>query len=185
MTTPQEEPNLCLKHHQVAVYHCYDDLDELSWYWYTTDPDDNNPDAPLPDTQQFDVRELPFIGLDTDVWSNHEAIIRHAIETGVIPGQPAVTPTSDPVVIEVQGGAASVISKPPGVEVRIIDRDAQTVGDEQPSDPCEPGDDQPGLETLMGWEWEGGCEAIDGCWVEPDGVCEHGCPSWLLELGLI
>jgi hypothetical protein len=29
------------------------------------------------------------------------------------------------------------------------------------------------------------CEATDGCWVEPDGYCEHGCPSWLLKLGLI
>lgn len=43
----------------------------------------------------------------------------------------------------------------------------------------------PELETLMEWEAEGGCEATDGCWVEPDGVCPHGCRSWLLELGLI
>jgi hypothetical protein len=37
-------------------------------------------------------------------------------------------------------------------------------------------------------EWlddEGGCEATDGCWVEPDGVCEHGHPAWLLRLGLV
>jgi hypothetical protein len=32
---------------------------------------------------------------------------------------------------------------------------------------------------------EGGCEALDGCWVEPDGTCEHGEPSWLLRLGYI
>jgi hypothetical protein len=44
---------------------------------------------------------------------------------------------------------------------------------------------EPSLETLMEWESEGGCEATDGCWVEPDGTCEHGCDSWLLELGLI
>jgi hypothetical protein len=43
----------------------------------------------------------------------------------------------------------------------------------------------PDLETLMEWEAEGGCEATDGCWVEPDGHCEHGHPSWLLALGLI
>lgn len=43
----------------------------------------------------------------------------------------------------------------------------------------------PDLETLLAWEEEGGCEATDGCWVEPDGVCSHGHPSWLLELGLI
>ena len=29
------------------------------------------------------------------------------------------------------------------------------------------------------------CEATDGCTVEPDGICEHGHPSWLLQLGLI
>lgn len=32
---------------------------------------------------------------------------------------------------------------------------------------------------------EGGCEATDGCWVEPDGVCEHGHPSWLIVWGMI
>jgi hypothetical protein len=41
-------------------------------------------------------------------------------------------------------------------------------------------------EQLLGWlEEEAGCEATDGCWVEPDGHCEHGKPSWLLALGLI
>ena len=43
----------------------------------------------------------------------------------------------------------------------------------------------PDVETLMEWEEEGGCEATDGCWVEPDGICPHGRKSWLLELGLI
>jgi hypothetical protein len=43
----------------------------------------------------------------------------------------------------------------------------------------------PDIETLMDWESEGGCEAIDGCWVEPDGICEHGKKSWLLVMGLI
>jgi len=28
-------------------------------------------------------------------------------------------------------------------------------------------------------------DATDGCQVEPDGVCEHGHPSWLLYLGMI
>jgi hypothetical protein len=28
-------------------------------------------------------------------------------------------------------------------------------------------------------------EATDGCPIEPDGVCQHGHPSWLLQLGLI
>ena len=45
----------------------------------------------------------------------------------------------------------------------------------------------PDVETLMAWEAEGGCEAAcpEQCWVEPDGVCTHGNPSWLLKLGLI
>jgi hypothetical protein len=28
-------------------------------------------------------------------------------------------------------------------------------------------------------------EATDGCLVEPDGVCEHGHPSWAMKWGLI
>jgi hypothetical protein len=44
---------------------------------------------------------------------------------------------------------------------------------------------EPSLEQLEEWMDEGGCEATDGCWVEPDGTCEHGKPSWLIVLGLI
>jgi hypothetical protein len=45
----------------------------------------------------------------------------------------------------------------------------------------------PDIQTLIEWEAEGGCEAACpyGCWVEPDGHCPHGNPSWLLKLGLI
>jgi len=44
----------------------------------------------------------------------------------------------------------------------------------------------PPTEQLMEWLMQGVCEATDGCFpVEPDGVCEHGCKSWLLYLGLI
>jgi hypothetical protein len=53
-------------------------------------------------------------------------------------------------------------------------------------DPCDRAKaNAPDVETLMEWEAEGGCEAVDGCWVEPDGTCPHGCPSWLLVMGLI
>jgi len=45
--------------------------------------------------------------------------------------------------------------------------------------------DTPRTEQLQEWLEEDGAEATDGCWVEPDGSCEHGQPSWLLELGLI
>ena len=43
----------------------------------------------------------------------------------------------------------------------------------------------PTVEQLIDWESEGGCEATDGCSVEPDGICEHGCKSWLLVMGMI
>jgi len=46
-------------------------------------------------------------------------------------------------------------------------------------------DNTPTIEDLEDWMNQGGCEATDGCWVEPDGVCEHGCKSWLLVMGLI
>jgi hypothetical protein len=45
---------------------------------------------------------------------------------------------------------------------------------------------RPSLEELQRQlEEDGGCEATDGCFVEPDGTCDHGQPSWLLALGLI
>jgi hypothetical protein len=45
---------------------------------------------------------------------------------------------------------------------------------------------RPSLEELQRqFEEDGGCEATDGCFVEPDGTCDHGQPSWLLALGLI
>ena len=43
----------------------------------------------------------------------------------------------------------------------------------------------PSLEQLEQWVRDSMCEATDGCIVEPDGVCQHGCNSWLIELGLI
>ena len=53
-------------------------------------------------------------------------------------------------------------------------------------DPCDPSQaEEPDIETLMAWEFNGICQAVDSCIVEPDGICEHGCPSWLLVLGLI
>jgi hypothetical protein len=48
-----------------------------------------------------------------------------------------------------------------------------------------PTTDKPDIETLEGWMSDSGCEATDGCWVEPDGECEHGHPSWMIRIGLI
>ena len=44
---------------------------------------------------------------------------------------------------------------------------------------------EPSIETLTEWMDDGVAEAVDGCEVEPDGICEHGSESWLLSMGLI
>jgi hypothetical protein len=42
------------------------------------------------------------------------------------------------------------------------------------------------METIFEWLlMDGDCEATDGCLIEPDGVCPHGYPSWLIQLGMI
>lgn len=48
-------------------------------------------------------------------------------------------------------------------------------------EPTEPGPDE---SQLIEWSVDGVCEATDGCMVEPDGVCPHGHPAWLLKLGM-
>lgn len=48
-----------------------------------------------------------------------------------------------------------------------------------------PTTEQPNEDTLMEWYGDSGCESTDGCWVEPDGTCEHGYPSWMLQLCFI
>lgn len=46
---------------------------------------------------------------------------------------------------------------------------------------------QPSQATIDLWLDNAGpsIKATDGCKVEEDGVCPHGFPSWLLELGMI
>ncbi len=48
-----------------------------------------------------------------------------------------------------------------------------------------PETEQPDDDTLMDWLMDDVVDATDGCQVEPDGMCEHGHPSWLIRLGLI
>ena len=47
------------------------------------------------------------------------------------------------------------------------------------------GVDIPGLEALEEWTYDGICESVLGETVEPDGIDEHGSPSWLLAMGMI
>ena len=49
----------------------------------------------------------------------------------------------------------------------------------------EPTTDHPSDERLEEMAMDSVAEATDGCETEPDGVCEHGYPSWLLWLGFI
>jgi len=44
---------------------------------------------------------------------------------------------------------------------------------------------QPSEDQMMAWIVSGVCEATDGCFMEPDGYCEHRYPSWFLYLGFI
>jgi hypothetical protein len=55
---------------------------------------------------------------------------------------------------------------------------------ERPAWP-EPAAPEPDDAQLEEWIFDGVAEATDGCTVEPDGVCPHGCPSWLIQMGLI
>lgn len=42
---------------------------------------------------------------------------------------------------------------------------------------------EPTVDELRDWDWErGGCYATDGCFVEVDGQCQHGCKSWFREI---
>lgn len=50
----------------------------------------------------------------------------------------------------------------------------------------DPTTEAPAMEDLIAWvDEDDGCEATDGCYVEPDGVCPHGYPSWLLFWSMI
>lgn len=45
--------------------------------------------------------------------------------------------------------------------------------------------DEPDLDDLEYWIYDGVAEATDGCTVEPNGKCPHGHESWLIILGMI
>jgi len=43
----------------------------------------------------------------------------------------------------------------------------------------------PSIKTMERWDNDGGCKTPCGCWVEPDGNCEHGNDSWIRIMGFI
>lgn len=42
--------------------------------------------------------------------------------------------------------------------------------------------EKPPFDQMLEWLAKGIAEATDGCIVEPDGTCPHGCPSWFIKL---
>ena len=64
-----------------------------------------------------------------------------------------------------------------------MNMNSQKITSEKYPEPTVPAPDQ--VETLQNSFLNSGCEATDGCWVEPDGICPHGHPSWLLKWGYI
>ncbi len=117
------EPDLFVEVEGVAVYHCYDDSAEVCEYWYTTEPEDDNIDWATTDNGQFDVRELPALGLNVRDPDSHAKIIEQAIRAGLLHGAPSAKPPPLKVIIEVSGGVAYVVEKPAEIEVELIDRD--------------------------------------------------------------
>lgn len=49
----------------------------------------------------------------------------------------------------------------------------------------EPETEEPSIDQLYEWMFDGVAEATDGCRVEPDGMCPHGHPSWMIRMGII
>jgi hypothetical protein len=49
----------------------------------------------------------------------------------------------------------------------------------------EPTEEKPTIDEMEMWAFDSVVRATDGCEVEPDGVCPHGHPSWMVKLGII
>lgn len=47
------------------------------------------------------------------------------------------------------------------------------------------GIEAPDIEQLEEWVHNDNCESVLGERIEPDGIDEHGSPSWLLVLGMV
>jgi hypothetical protein len=116
-------PELFTAHKGVAVYHCYTSQGR-SLYWYTTDPYDDDVDQPSSTDCQFNLRDLPGLGLDLqENKAVHRQIIHRAIDEGLITGPPSRPLEPQIVTIEVVGEAqVTVIEKPVVVEVKVIRR---------------------------------------------------------------
>lgn len=86
-------------------------------------------------------------------------------------------------VLASQWGVADTFDLADVFDLADDDGAAETDGDGAGA--AETDDGRPSAAQLAAWAADGGCEATDGCWVEPDGHCQHGRPSWLLVLGYV
>jgi hypothetical protein len=97
-------------------------------------------------------------------------------------------PTQELVLVLLKSGDRTSTYRvgvlPPGLQEAVV---SEIMPSQTRKPAAESKLEPPDVETLIAGEAEGGCEAAcpHGCWVEPDGVCTHGHPSWLLKLGLI
>lgn len=134
MPSEWKNPELFLEHNGVAIYHCYHHNDVKAWYGYTVEPMDCDVDYPLPGAAQFDVRNLPTLGFDPEYHTQHGVIIRHAIEQGLISGQPAAEGIIVPqqVIISIEQGLVTIVRCPSGVQVEIVDYDSLDVTHSDP-----------------------------------------------------
>lgn len=114
-------PELFVEHQGVAVYRTYDGDDDVNAWHYTTDPGDSNSEWPDGESQ-FDVRDLPPGVFDVNDPATHETIIRTAIATGLVCGEPAIERgwSVATVRIEVVGQTVKIVEAPPWVEVVIV-----------------------------------------------------------------
>jgi hypothetical protein len=90
-------PELFLRHAGVDVYHAWHD-GCVAQYWYSLDPDDADIDEDR--GSQFDVRDLPvpadLAALHWDTPAGHAAVIRAAIDAGLIGATPHACPRPGP-----------------------------------------------------------------------------------------
>jgi hypothetical protein len=72
-----------------------------------------------------------------------------------------------------------------GQEEITMTTDENKFGGVTPKGYPKPTEPEPDLEQIEKWVYDSVVEATDGCEVEPDGICPHGYPSWLIYLGYI
>jgi hypothetical protein len=92
------------------------------------------------------------------------------------------TISPDGIVVGELAGDVVVVADCNGPWAVTVDRIVEAQSKGIWPEPTEP---EPDMDQLEAWACDSVVEATDGCTVEPDGVCPHGHPSWLIKLGVI